>query len=124
MTTQTQALDALYATGHWLLTQERFKDAADVFRAMAMAKPEDERAWLGLGQAHEGAAQKVIAKEMYVTGVTLARGGRCAIALARLFREMGNDAESATAIDFADSVAGATDDEALGALVSYERGLS
>ena len=56
------------------------------------AKPEDERAWLGLGQAHEGAKHTVIAKEMYVTGVTLARSGRCAIALARVLRDHGNDA--------------------------------
>ena len=119
-----QALEALYATGHWLLGQERFKDAADVFRAMATAEPEDERGWLGLGQAHEGAKQRLIAKEMYVTGVTLAHGGRCAIALARVLREMGSDADAAEAIDFAETVAQDNDDEALAALVSYERGMS
>ncbi len=119
-----QALEALYATGHWLLAQERFKDAADVFRAMAKAMPEDERGWLGLGQAHEGACQKAIAKEMYVTGVTLARSGRCAIALARLLRDFGRDSDAAEVIDFADSVAQERDDEALSALVAYERGES
>jgi Flp pilus assembly protein TadD len=122
--TVAQAIEALYATGHWLLADERFKDAADVFRAMAKAKPEDERGWLGLGQAHEGAQQKVIAREMYLTGVTLASGGRCAIALARLLREGGHDAEAAEAIDFAENIASDRDDEALAALVSYERGLS
>lgn len=129
MTTQdqtalAQATEALYATGHWLLGQARFKDAAEVFRAMGTAKPEDERAWLGLGQAHEGAKQLLIAKEMYVTGVTLAAGGRCAIALARVLREMGNEANAAEAIDFAERVAEEHDDEALAALVSYERGMS
>lgn len=122
--TVAQAIEALYATGHWLLGQERFKDAADVFRAMANAQPEDERGWLGLGQAHEGAKQRVIAKEMYLTGVTLAHSGRCAIALARVLREMGNDADAASAIDFADEIARANDDDALAALVSYERGAS
>ena len=119
-----QALEALYATGHWLLGQERFKDAADVFRAMAKAEPEDERGWLGLGQAHEGAKQTIIAREMYVTGVALAHGGRCAIALARVLREMGDDGNAAEAIDFADSIAEKKDDAALAALVAYERGLS
>jgi len=119
-----QAIEALYATGHWLLGQARCKDAAEVFRAMATAKPEDERAWLGLGQAHEAAKQLVIAKEMYVTGVTLASGGRCAIALARVLRELGHDAEAAEAVDFAESVAKEQDDDALAALVSYERGAS
>ncbi|HEY1955207.1 MAG TPA: hypothetical protein VGH28_06330 [Polyangiaceae bacterium] len=122
--TTVQAIEALYATGHWLLGQERFKDAADVFRAMATAQPEDERSWLGLGQAHEAAKQRVIAKEIYLTGVTLAHGGRCAIALARLLREMGNDADAAEAIDFAEGVARDNDDETLAALVTYERGLS
>ncbi len=121
---RAQALEGLYATGHWLLGQRRFKDAADVFRAMASAEPEDERAWLGLGQAHEGAAQRVIAKEMYLTGVTLAHGGRCAVAMARVLREMGHDDEAAEAIDFARSIAEKNDDEALSALVNYEAGLS
>jgi tetratricopeptide (TPR) repeat protein len=122
--TVEQAIEALYATGHWLLGQERFADAADVFRAMATAKPEDERAWLGLGQAHESARQRIIAKEMYVTGVTLAHGGRCAIALARVLREMGNDADASEAIDFAEMIAKDNDDDALAALVAYERGES
>lgn len=124
MTTMDQAIDALYATGHWLLGQERFKDAADVFRAMATAKPVDERGWLGLGQAHEGADQKVIAKEMYVTGVTLANSGRCAVALARVLRDHGNDSDAAEAVDFADARARETDDEALASIVAYERGQS
>jgi hypothetical protein len=119
-----QAIEALYATGHWLLGQDRFKDAADVFRAMATAQSDDERGWLGLGQAHEQAGQRIIAREMYLTGVTLARGGRCAVALARLLREIGHDADAAEVIDFADSVAKDSDDEALAALVAYERGVS
>ena len=124
MNTLAQAIEALYTTGHWLLGQCRFKDAADVFRAMATAQPEDERAWLGLGQAHEGANQKLIAREIYLTGVTLAHGGRCAIALSRILRDMGQDAEAAEVIDFADTAAKQNDDEALAALVSYERGES
>ncbi len=119
-----QAIEALYATGHWLLGEERFKDAAEVFRAMATVKPEDERSWLGLGQAHEGAMQPVIAKEMYVTGVALARGGRCAVALARVLRELGNDDGAAIALDFADSLAKDVGDDALAALVTYEQAQS
>jgi len=124
MTTLDQAIEALYTTGHWLITQNRFADAGEVFRAMAAAHPTDERAWLGLGQAHELAGQRIIAKEMYLTGLTLARGGRCAIALARVLREMGNDARAAEAIDFADRIAFETDDDALATFVSYERGAS
>jgi len=122
--TVAQAVEALYATAHWLLGQARYKDAAEVFRAMCKVEPEDERGWLGLGQAHESAGQRVIAKEMYLTGVTLAHGGRCAIALARVLREMGNDGDAAAAVDFADELAKDTDDEALAALVAWERGQS
>lgn len=122
--TVAQAVEALYATAHWLLGQARYKDAAEVFRAMCKVEPEDERGWLGLGQAHEGAGHRVIAKEMYVTGVTLAHSGRCAIALARVLREFGNDSDAASAIDFADALAKDADDETLAALVAYERGQS
>ena len=119
-----QAVEALYATAHWLLGQARYEDAAEVFRAMCKVVPGDERGWLGLGQAHEGAGQRLIAKEMYVTGVTLAHGGRCAIALARVLRELGNDSDASEAIDLAEELAKDTDDEALAALVTYERGQS
>lgn len=124
MTTIDEALEALYATGHWLLGQGRFENAAEVFRAIATARPSDERGWLGLGQAHEGASHALIANEMYATGVTLARSGRCAIALSRLMRERGRDSEAAEAIDFADHVARENADDALEALVAYERGQS
>jgi hypothetical protein len=117
----TQAVEALYATGHWLLGQDRFKDAADVFRAMAHVVPKDERSWLGLGQAHEGVEQRLIAKEMYVTGVTLAHGGRCAVALGRILREMGNDEGAREALAYAHSIAEETDDEGLVALMALER---
>lgn len=115
-----EALEALYATAHWLLAERRFKDAADVFRTMATVAPEDERGWLGLGQAHEGASQQIIAKEMYLTGVTIAHGGRCAIAMARVLRDLGHD-DVSEAIDFANAIAQRDDDEALAALVEYER---
>lgn len=115
------AIEALYATGHWLLGQGRYRDAADVFRAMARVTPEDERAWLGLGQAHEGAQHRLVAQEMYVTGVTLAHGGRCAVALARVLREMGNDDGAADALAYAGERASDDHDEALAALVAYEQ---
>jgi len=116
-----QAVEALYCTGHWLLSCARYRDAAEVFRVMAKAKPNDERGWLGLGQAHEGAEHSLIAKEMYLTGMTLARGGRCAIALARITRTLGNDDHAEYAIDFADALAIETDDVGLAQLVAYER---
>lgn len=115
------AIEALYATGHWLLGQGRFRDAADVFRAMARGEPEDERGWLGLGQAHEGAGHALVAQEMYATGIALAHGGRCAIALARVLREAGHDERAAGALAYAESRAKDDDDETLAALVIHEQ---
>ena len=43
-----RAVDTLFATAHWLLSEERPRDAACVLRAMVLASPGDERGWLGL----------------------------------------------------------------------------
>ena len=61
----SQAIEALYATGHWLLSNARHKEAAEVFRVMALSKPDDERAWLALGACHEAIGQKRLAIELY-----------------------------------------------------------
>ena len=61
--TRARALDALYATGHWLLSRERVHDAASVFRGMAVLAPDDERAWLALGACHEALKQTELALE-------------------------------------------------------------
>src|SRR5262245_24699130 len=37
--------DGLYAVGFGMIDAERWSDAADVFRAMMLACPDDERAW-------------------------------------------------------------------------------
>ncbi len=86
------AIEALYATGHWLLERERFSDAAAVFQAMALTSPEDERAWLGLGTCHEGKNQLGIASELYRIGCEIgAPAIRCSIARGRVLRTLGLD---------------------------------
>lgn len=117
-TEKARAVEGLYATGHWLLGNERHKDAADVFRAMCVIAREDERGWVGLGMAHEGADQHEVAKEIYAAGCTLAKdNGRCSIALVRALRRLG-EADAASAIlDDIDVSA----DADLEALVAHER---
>ena len=61
--------DALYAVGHGMLEQERLRDAADVFRAMVVLFPGDERAWLGLGTTHERLGEEQLAIELFSLGV-------------------------------------------------------
>ena len=121
--TRTRALDALYATGHWLLSRERVGDAASVFRGMAVLAPEDERVWLALGACHEALKQTVLALDMYATGQALCRPAvRSRLARARLLAQLGRDEEATVARESAEDVAEAVGDDDLVALASAERG--
>lgn len=118
-----QALEALYATGHWLLVHARYRDAASVFRAMVQCAPDDERGYLALGACHEAIHQASIALEIYDVA---AKAGmvapRCHIARARLLRTLGRDDEAEAALDAARL--SASSDEDLCDLIADERGAS
>jgi tetratricopeptide (TPR) repeat protein len=119
---RTRAAEALYATGHLLLGDDKPAHASGVFRAMALLAPTDERAWLGLGACHEAIGQDLVALEMYGTGRTLARTPvRAELARARQLRKLGRDDESERALERAETLAAALDDEVLALLVSEER---
>ena len=84
---RSNAAEALYATGHRLLSSDRYADAASVYRAMLTFAPQDERGWLALGACHEGLGQSELALQLYAAGRALSRGGgRCDLARARVFR--------------------------------------
>jgi tetratricopeptide (TPR) repeat protein len=84
-----QAIEALYATGHWLMTSKRHADAAEIFRVMTLTKPDDERGWLALGACHEAIGQKLIASELYRIATTVAAPAiRCTIARGRVLRSL------------------------------------
>jgi Flp pilus assembly protein TadD len=118
----TRAADGLYACGHALFSEERFHEAASVFRALAAALPEDERGWLGLGACHERVGQPEIAAQMYETGAALVPGStRVHLALARALRALGKDDDADLALDRAESAADASDDPTMAALVAAER---
>ena len=120
---RARAADALYATGHWLLSRERVLDAASVFRALAVIAPEDERAWLALGACHESLKQQDLALTMYGTGQALtAPAVRSRLARARVLLALGRDDEAENIVNEAAEQADATGDEALMALGSKERG--
>ncbi len=69
---RARAVEALYATGHGMLLQERYEEASAVFRLMLQAVPTDERAWLGLGCCHEKAGQREVAAELFGAGTIAA----------------------------------------------------
>ena len=115
------ALEAIYATGHWLLEDGRVADAARVFRAMVHASPRDERGWLGLGECHERQGQLRIAAELYGAGGTVAEPPvRCRIARARALAQSGLHEASEEALDSARQAAEALGDDGLLELVAAE----
>jgi Flp pilus assembly protein TadD len=123
MADRRRATEALYATGHLLLGEEKPAHASGVFRAMALLSPSDERAWLGLGACHEALGHDLIALEMYGTGRVLARAPvRSEVARTRLLRKLGRDDEAEHALARAEELADALDDEILKLLVAEERG--
>lgn len=121
MNDQATSIEALYAAGHWLLTAQRFSDAAIVFRTMALAVPSDERAWLALGSCHEAIGQLDIAISLYEIAACVAEPAlRCTIARARLLRELGRDDEADGFLERARQLAFAQGDEELALVVDNE----
>lgn len=120
--TRQDAIEAIYATGHWLLENGRVAEAARVFRAMVHAAPRDERGWLGLGECHERNGQLRIAAELYGTGGAVAEPPvRCRVARARALLQSGLYEASEEALEGAARAAEALGDEALVSLIAAER---
>jgi hypothetical protein len=119
-------VEAVYATGHWLLTRERAADAAKVFRVMLQIAPRDERGWLGLGECHERIDQFRIAAELYGAGSVIAGGARsvsvrCLLARARMMSRLGRCEEIEWILDTAEQAALEQADDQLIDLVACER---
>jgi tetratricopeptide (TPR) repeat protein len=116
-------IEKLYATGHWLLGEERFEDAAQVFRVMLQLAPADERAWLGLGECHRRADQPNIALELFAMGSAAAEPApRCFVACARVLKSLGRDAESDVAYERAAELASESSDDDLLQQIHIEMG--
>ena len=71
------ALDALFATGQWLHSRQRYADASAVFRVIVLCAPDEERGYLALGACHEGLGQDSIALEIYGMAVLTLPAPRC-----------------------------------------------
>ena len=117
--TTAAAVEALYATAHWLLERERVPDATVAFRVMLLRVPTDERSWLGLGECHERLAQHNVALELYGAGtVAVPRCARIHLARARVLRRLERWDEAARALEDAQSAADESGDLDLIALVA------
>jgi tetratricopeptide (TPR) repeat protein len=122
-TVSANAVEGLYATGHWLYSQNSIEHARSVFRAMIHIAPDDERGWLALGACHEAQEQHDIALELYGVAIATAPAApRCEIARARVLRMRGREDEALDALDEAARLAVELRDEDLQTLVASERG--
>ena len=116
------AREALYSTGHSLLGQDRHAEAAALFRIMLRLAPTDERAWLALGECHEGASHRGIALELYTAGVAAApNAARCELARFRILYDDDRTDEADAAFESAREIAERSDDCALLELCIRER---
>ncbi|HTQ42075.1 MAG TPA: hypothetical protein VMI75_04900 [Polyangiaceae bacterium] len=122
MSISPDAVEALYATGHWLYSQLRIEQAMPVFRAMIHIAPCDERGWLALGACHETQDQSEIALEIYTAATAVAAAApRCELARARILFAWGKEREANQALAEASRFADQTRDEELRALVAIQR---
>ncbi len=116
------AVEGLYATGHWLYSQLRIEQAMPVFRAMIHIAPHDERGWLALGACHEVQDQFDIALEIYGAARAVAPAApRCELARARILFARGMDREARQALTEASRIADETRDPELRACVADQR---
>ena len=107
-------IEGIYATGVRLLEQQREEEAANVFRTMLRMAPQDERAWLGLGECHFRMGQLEIALELYSMGAAEAEPTtRCRAARARALRALGRHEEADAAYNALGPERGEDDDMAL-----------
>jgi Flp pilus assembly protein TadD len=119
---ERQAVEALYATGHWLLSLDRLRPALDVFRTLTIVAPGDERGWLGLGQTHEKLEDERTAEGLYrLACQTLPDSVRCRVAHARALRAIGDTEGATELLEQAADMASDGDDDELVQIVRFER---
>lgn len=100
------AIEALYSLGHSLLAQERFADAASVFRILLQVAPEEDRSWLALGECHRQAGHAEVALELFSAGAIAIESARgCALARFRLLHDLGRNDDADSAYDEALAIA-------------------
>jgi tetratricopeptide (TPR) repeat protein len=114
--------EALYQRGFRLHLDERYGEAAAVFRAMLRAAPTDERSWLALGDCHEKLGQARIALELYSAGTIAAEPApRCLLSRFRALYDLGRRSNAELAYGKALQIAASRNDDALVSILESER---
>ena len=116
------AADAMYSFAFEMVTGERWLEAAEIFRAMLLFFPRDERSWLGLGRCHHEVGQSAVALELYGLGVRAVPGAvRTRVALARLLQESNRENEAEQVLEAAEQIAESLDDGELVQIIARAR---
>jgi lipopolysaccharide biosynthesis regulator YciM len=116
------AVDTVYATGFWLLEQERPHDAVHVFRTMLALAPADERGWLALGECHHRRGELEKAARIFRLGIASCGATvRLLLASARASRTLGQDDQSDEAYDAAWDLAVEKQENELVRVIEIER---
>jgi tetratricopeptide (TPR) repeat protein len=119
---QQPAVEMLYTTGFQLHTQERYRDAAQVFQVVLQAQPNDERGWLALADCHEKLGQRSIALELCSAGTVAAEPSpRCMLSRFRLLYDLDRSQEADQAYEAALELAATEGDDDLAKLILNER---
>ena len=115
-------IEALYQKGFRLHADERYEEAAAVFRAMLRAAPTDERSWLSLGECHEKLGQPRIALELYSAGTIAAEPApRCLLSRFRALYDLNRKSHAELAFEKALQIATSRHDDALVCILENER---
>ena len=115
-------VEALYQKGFRLHADERYEEAAAVFRAMLRAAPTDERSWLALGECHEKLGQPRIALELYSAGTIAAEPApRCLLSRFRALYDLNRKSDAERAFEKALQIATSRHDDALVCMLENER---
>jgi tetratricopeptide (TPR) repeat protein len=116
------AADSLYAIGYEMYAVDRWRDAADVFRAMVLLWPLDERGWLGLGRCHDSVGEQPVALELLsLATVAIPRSVRARLALAGILRDQARHDDADRLVDDAERLANDADQDDLLELVIAAR---
>ncbi len=117
------AADGLYATAHWLYEAAKYTEATDVFRALLLVSPADERGWLGMGTCQVQLERRDVALKIFAMGAVAVPGSsRCCLAAAQVLLLDGHREAAEEALEKASEAAeSAHDDEVLEAVAMMRR---
>lgn len=95
--------DLVLALGTRHYAEDRFSDAADLFRLAALDRPESSRAWFSLASCHEAADDVTRAASLYRLALAAPEDdggkGRARLYLARLLLAQGDRIEAESVLD-------------------------